>query len=72
MPHPVVHWFQSVSEHHAEERARIETDAVRVGEEAGQGFSLYMVFGNMVIFGFRVNFFMVPRWTIYPGASVPL
>ena len=30
----------------------------------------YMVFGNMVIFGFMVNFFMVPRWTIYPGASV--
>ena len=30
----------------------------------------YMVFRNMVIFGFMVNFFMVPRWTIYPGASV--
>ena len=30
----------------------------------------YMVFGNMVIFGFMVNFFPVPRWTIYPGASV--
>ena len=30
----------------------------------------YMVFGNMVIFGFMVNFIMVPTWTIYPGASV--
>ena len=30
----------------------------------------YMVFGNMVIFGFMVNFPLVPTWTIYPGASV--
>ena len=30
----------------------------------------YIVFGNMVIFGFMVNFLMVPTWTIYPGASV--
>ena len=29
-----------------------------------------MVFGNMVIFGFMVNFYLVPTWTIYPGASV--
>ena len=30
----------------------------------------YIVFGNMVIFGFMVNFMLVPTWTIYPGASV--
>ena len=29
-----------------------------------------IVFGNMVIFGFMVNFMLVPTWTIYPGASV--
>ena len=31
----------------------------------------YMVIGYMVFSGYMVNFFPVPRWTIYPGASVP-
>ena len=31
----------------------------------------YMVFGNIVIFGFMVKFFVVPTWTIYPGAQIP-
>ena len=84
-----------MSEHHAQERARVGADdklrqtlaptlkRFEVVEEGGwTGIFAYMViekpifahvvFGNMVFFRFMVNFVPVPRWTIYPGASVTL